>query len=178
MSHLARDRGKELERGLFESWGGIPSVSILRHSDSIIPKPAKLRYHGLLAEQTGIAAPSIESEKNNPFAVNEIYRSWSDHLRTQSRDEKKYPLLFKENVNYGFRRNLLGIKWYCVASGVVSLGIIVFPKLPAATFNQIEWSIILLIGLYMLVFILVVSNKWVKTIAVEYAKRLIETLNA
>lgn len=178
LAHLARDRGKGLEGVLFDDWGGIPSVCIFRHCDSLIPKPAKLRYHALLAGQTGIQAPSAETEKNEPHIADEIYRSWAAYLRAQTRDEKKYSLLFKENINYGFRRNMLGIKWHCVVSGLIGNGIIIFPKLPVLNFTQIELAIIALISVYILVVTFVINSKWVKPIAVEYAKRLIETANA
>lgn len=177
LSHLARDRGKKLENRLFNEWGGRPSVSIFRHGDSLIPKPVKLRYHELLSERTGISGPSAESEISNSSNADEIYSAWSYYLRTKTRDSKKYSLLFKENINYGFRRNLMGLRWHCLSSGVLGLGIVVIPNMPSVEFTQIEWSIVVLNALYILVFLLIVKGAWVKIIAVEYAKRLAEAVD-
>ena len=50
-SHLARDRGKKIESGLFEEWGGMPSIALFRHSDSNIPNSAKVRYHEMVSDE-------------------------------------------------------------------------------------------------------------------------------
>ena len=174
LSHLARDRGKLLENRLFNDWGGIPSVTIFRHRDSVIPKLTKLGYHSTLSNKTGIAGPSEEIEKNDPATADEIYRSWSDHLRTHTRDETKFSLLFKENINYGFRRNLLGIKLYCLVSGLIGLGVIILPH-PSHLSNT-DVSTCIAIIIYISTVIFVVNGNWVKVMADEYAKRLVEAV--
>lgn len=40
-------------------------------------------------------------------------------LREQTRDPKMFPIVYEENVNYGFRRNLLGLKPTGAAIAVV-----------------------------------------------------------
>lgn len=178
ISHLARDRGKALENGLFNLWGGMPSVVVLRHSDSLIPSPAKIKYHSVLSKKSGIKAPSREIEKKYPQQADAVYLSWSDFLRGKTRDPKKYPLVFKENVNYGFRRNLLGLKWYCVLSGAVGLVILNMPILNGNELSETMIAISLLFLLYMHVFIFVVNNSWVEVVAKAYGKQLIEAINA
>lgn len=178
LANLARNQGKRLEYGMYNMWGGIPSVCIFRHCDTIIPKPAKMRYHSILAGRTGIDAPSEDLEKSNPTVADEIYRSWSDFLRSKTRDTSKYAILFKENINYGFRRNLLGLKWYCVLSGVVGILIISLPHLFMPGLSKNDISIIALVLIYISIFIFVVNHEWVKIIADEYAKRLIESIDS
>lgn len=149
-------------------------MTILRHNDTLIPVPAKARYHALLADQTGIDAPLESIEIETPLIADDVYRSWSDHLKVKARDECSYPLLFKENINYGFRRNLLGLKWHCVFTGMLGLVLTIAPKFPVFTLSQIDWAIVILMILYVLVFTFVVNGDWVRMIAIEYAKRLVE----
>lgn len=178
LANLARDRGKRLEFSLFEEWGGIPSVTIFRYSDNSIPAPAKRRYHEILSKRSGIAAPPQKLEAESPKDADEIYRSWSDYLRGQTRDTAKYQLLFKENINYGFRRNLLGIKYFCIVSGIIALFVIGVPAYIAKTYTSVQVGIALLVLLYVFVLLFVVNKDWVKITAFAYAKQLIESVNA
>jgi len=173
LAHVSRDLGKKLEPKLYESWGGMPSISIFRYSDIVIPKPAKEKLHNKLASLTGIAAPLIEDEKNEPDKVDEVYRSWSDHLRTNARDTKKYDLLFSELINYGFRRNVFGMKYWYGLSGVVALCLFF---LTSIELTQIEIGLMLSIAAYSIFFTVIVNDEWVRVPAVEYAKRLVETI--
>lgn len=177
IAQLARDRGKNLETTLYEEWGGMPSIAILRYNDKSIPAPAKIKYHNVLASESKIAAPTESYEKTNPEKADDIYTSWSDFLRGKARDEKKYPLVFAELVNYGFRRNLFGIKRFCIFSAFIAIVILILPQINHFVFSEIQIAIGLFLLLYMMVFIYVINAKWVKTAANAYAKSLIEILN-
>lgn len=178
ISSLARDRGKAMEKDLFEKWGGIPSVVIMRYSDNSIPYPAKIKYHGILSKKSGIQAPTQDFEEKQPQQADDIYLSWSDFLRGKTRDTKKYSLVFKENINYGFRRNLLGLRWYCILSGVAGLIILNLPMLPEGNFTEIAFVISIMIFFYIALFVFVVNDLWVKIVAKEYGKQLLEAINA
>lgn len=178
LSHLSRDRGKKLEPDLFRSWGGTPSISILRHNNDLISPPAKFKYHSVLANKSKISAPSVEFENKKPEKADEIYSAWSDFLRGKTRDVKKYPLIFKENINYGFRRNLLGIRWYCICSALISLLIVLSPSLGSLSLSESQIAIGLFLAVYVFIFSFVVSKDWVKTVADAYSRNLIEAINA
>lgn len=175
---LARDRGKRLESKLFEEWGGMPSVVIFRFSDKSIPSPAKRRYHEIVSSQSGIAAPTEEFEASSPKESDAIYLSWSDYLRGTTRDASKYPLVFKENIHYGFRRNLFGVRWFCVLSGIISIIIIGVPIYDSGAFSEIQAGVALVVILYVLIFVFVVNKDWVRLTAFAYAKQLVESINA
>ena len=177
LSHLARDRGKSLEARLYEQWGGMPSVTILRHRDNRIPSPAKLRYHAILSKISKIKAPSKEDELQQPAKADEIYLSWSDYLRGKTRDQKKYTLLFKENINYGFRRNMLGIKWFCVLSSIIATAILFVPVFNGGEVTKVILSTTIIIMLYLFILLFVVKDTWVKVVAEAYGKQLIEAIN-
>ncbi len=177
LSHLARDRGKSLESTLFEKWGGIPSVAIFRHRDTRIPAPAKLKYHTIMSNVSKINSPLKEEEAKHPTKADEIYMSWSDYLRGKTRDTNKYGLLFKENINYGFRRNMLGLKWFCVFSSLAGIGLIYAPALSNHDITPTMISGITFCVIYILVFIFVVKSSWVKVVADAYGKQLVEAIN-
>ena len=178
LSHLARDRGKKLEPTLFKNWGGTPSVAILRHSDKLISPPAKLKYHSILENKSKIAAPSVDFENGNSDQADEIYSAWSDFLRGKTRDIKKYPLVFKENINYGFRRNLFGVRWHCICSALVAIVIMLSPSLENRSLSEVQIAIGLFLVAYIFIFLFVVSRDWVKTVADAYSRNLIEAINA
>lgn len=178
LGNIARDLGKRKERQLFDSWHGAPSVSILFTTDMTINSESKKIYHTALAKLTNIKAPTKQTEAKDIAKATTIYAAWSDFLRQKTRDKKKYELVYKENVNYGFRRNLLGLKPIAACSSIISLFMIIL-NLP----NHIDLSTIMtltFIGVYSLLIMFYIKPSWVKIVADEYAKRLIEatgTLN-
>ncbi|MDA8153919.1 hypothetical protein A6M27_04470 [Acidithiobacillus thiooxidans] len=178
LANLARDRGKSIEATLFEQWDGMPSVRFFRHRDSTIPSPAKMKYHAILSKASKIKSPSVEEEKQNPKQADEIYLSWSDFLRGKTRDTKKYNLLFKENIGYGFRRNLFGIRWFCVVSSLIGIGLTNAEIIMGKQTTDITFAVSLLFSVYAVVFLFVVNRAWVKVVADAYAKQLIEAVNA
>lgn len=176
LSHVARDGGKKLEKGLFNNWGGIPSVTIFRYTDNIIPAPAKAILHRTLALKTEIGIPTKDIEENSPNEADEVYRSWSDYLRRHSRDTNKFSLLFNENINYGFRRNILGMKSLYGFSGIVALLIFTLSNPSTSVISNIDFTIMIFISIYSLCFMFFVNEEWVKVPAEEYAKRLVEVV--
>jgi len=89
--------------------GGQPSLLFLRHRDKSINAPTKQRYHALLRSR-GLPVSTKEEEAADPTAADGLYQSAIDWLLEQTRDTRKFSLLLNENIDYGFRRNLLGLK--------------------------------------------------------------------
>lgn len=110
LSQVARDGGKRREQKLFGRWGGIPSVTIFRHSDHRLDVVTKARYHMRLGQLTGTSVPTSSDETADEGAADRVYTAWSNYLRARTRDSRAYHLLFKENVNYGYRRNVWGLR--------------------------------------------------------------------
>lgn len=109
-SDFARRKGKAKEFNLWKKWGGKPSTQLLRHADPTFDATSIKRYHAVLAKMTGLDFPSPEAELANPREADDIYTSAGNMLRELARDTKKFNLLFKDNISYGFRRNGLGLK--------------------------------------------------------------------
>jgi len=183
LSQLARDAGKKSEKALFDKWGGLPSVAIFRHRDTRLDSITKARYHKKLATLIkGSKAPSAEQEDADPASADAVYSAWSTYLRVNTRDTKKYSLLFQENINYGYRRNIWGLR----PAGIVSCGLCCaiaagwLCHLYRAT-GQGDKDIT---GAFVFAFTLLLfwifrfSSAWVRLPADAYAERLAETVDA
>lgn len=110
LSDIARRRGKAKEQALWKKWGGVPSTQVLRHSDGTFDPVSTNRYHVMLAKKMNLSFPSASEEAVDPQAADAIYTSAGNMLRDATRDTKKFALLFKDNISYGFRRNGFGLK--------------------------------------------------------------------
>jgi hypothetical protein len=122
LASVARELGKRLENRLFSSWGGKPTTQLLRHADQTLDPLTKMRYHAFLSRHIGVPFPTVAEEQHDPLAADQRYAAGAKWLLDQTRDTKKFPLLFKENIAYGFRRNALGLKPYALVVAAVSWG--------------------------------------------------------
>lgn len=121
LTQLARDSGVKGEKELFLRWGGMPSVAIFRHRDTRLDSITKARYHKKLANLVKEAkAPTAEEEQADHSAADRVYSAWSNYLRVNTRDTKKFALLFQENVSYGYRRNVWGLRAFGIAACALS----------------------------------------------------------
>jgi hypothetical protein len=110
LGRIARNAGKRLQDRLFNKWGGAPTTQLLRHRDTRIDIHTKERFHRVLSKGLGKGMPTHDDERNNPAAADELYRAATVWLIIQTRDMKAFPLIFKENVAFGFHRNALGLR--------------------------------------------------------------------
>jgi len=182
LTQLARDPGKNLEGKLWTSWGGTPSIAILRHCDSRIDTITKARYHTRLVELVpDTIAPTPDSEREDPVTANTCYTAWSNHLRNSTRDQKRFHLLFDELVSYGYRRNLLGLRPYGLfssilacfgCSAVIGVALYLHHELRDALWLALCVNILLLIF-----WVYRVTPSWVRLTAENYAARLIEAVD-
>ena len=121
-SQVGADLGKRLEPGLWRSWGGRPTTRFLRHDNDEFNAATRKRVHGRLRE-LGCEIPTEAEEKSDPARAVELYASAVDELRRRTRPgvTNPFPLVYKGNIEYGFRRNLLGLKKIGVGIALVSL---------------------------------------------------------
>lgn len=110
IADFSRARGRAVEGKLYAQHNGMPSITMFRRNDQTIDAGSKDRYREFLTGKLGVAAPSPEEESANQDAADAFYGQCGVWLRQNTRDTKKFPILFGENVTYGFRRNLLGVK--------------------------------------------------------------------
>lgn len=179
LSQMGRDMGKTKEPLLFSLWGGKPSTRLLRHRDTQNKTTLQRRHDKLKKLMPGIKMPTVQEESADPNSADGVYDSCIDYLRTMTRDVKKFPLVFEENCNYGFRRNLWGMK--PIGIGLSTAGVIVSSTLIIVEYvvrgNEISSLVILSTAinlLFLLGWLFWFTPVWVKIPADAYAERLLE----
>lgn len=182
LAQVGRDKGKIKEPILNNHFGGKPTTQVLRHRNSHIDNYTKNRYHQILSQKiSNIIIPSPQQELNNPNEADEIYDSCTKFLISKTRDTTKFNLLFKENISYGFRRNLWGMK--DLSLSIILILIIlhfIFVTNFFTIFNNISLPQVCF-GIFLftcaIIWIFIITKDWVKLVAFSYAERLYETLN-
>lgn len=181
LEQLARDRGKRKEPELFNLWGGKLSTAMLRHRNPSLNAPTRTRYHAKLARLVPINMPSTEDEMANPEAADAIYDSCGDFLRSRTRDKEKFRLIFEENVNYGFRRNLWGMKSVGITLNVLSVLLVLMQIHPhwteAAQAKPVALVALTLDISFLVIWLFVINPPWVKTTAEAYARQLLSAID-
>lgn len=175
-SDLARRMGKRKERELFASTGGRPENQELSYLDDTLDAETKERYHRFLAGKLGLQPPTREEEIQNPDRATRFYRQCYTWLRENTRDIEKFKVLFNELINYGFRRNLLGLKLFGIGFNFLTImsaaAIIRFDP----EFAELSMSKLIFLGLlafiHALYFILGVTEKAVLDASKTYARQL------
>lgn len=109
LASIARGLGKRLEEKLVERWGGMPTTLILRHRDSFLDSVSKSRYHNDIRLKLGVTLPGAAEELADPIAADDMYIGATRQLREMTRG-KSHALLLKENIAYGFHRNMLAVR--------------------------------------------------------------------
>ena len=184
IAELGRDAGRNRESALFGTWGGQPTTLRLRHRDAPNPLTVAHYHERLSLLRADLVFPSPADEARDPDAADKVYESATQFLRDSTRDHSKFHLVFEGLCEYGFRRNLWGLKLVGLPLALGSLtapaaGLIGHARgfwtvsIPAASI-----ALVLTLG-FSLVWVVFIRPDWVKTTAFAYADRLlgaVETL--
>jgi hypothetical protein len=137
-AQLVRTAGKSKEQELWASWGGAPTTQVLRFTDA--PNRVKVeRWHDQLEQVfPGLSMPDESAESANPQSADQYYETAIGALIERTRDAKRFPRVFDELCQYGFRRNL----WGCRKIGLwlSALGLVITVTLGALTLANPENS--------------------------------------
>ncbi|MFP4097890.1 MAG: hypothetical protein ACLFU1_03800 [Alphaproteobacteria bacterium] len=183
-SHFVRSSGQKAQILLYKKWGGKLSVLALRHSNSLIDNPVKQRCHRILADKiSDVVMPSKKSEADNPTFADTQYNIASEWLLSNTRDRAKYPLIFAENVNYGFRRNIYGLKNYAIILYLpilITNIVLLFEKYISADKNINSLDILSTISCVFLLstWLLIVKSGWVKEAADDFSIQLFKACDS
>lgn len=183
LAQLGRDRGKRLEPMLFDSWDGKPSVAMLRHRDTRLAQPTKERYRAFLtANISGLELASPQVEQQSPTLADDGYSSVTSWLLTQTRDGPQFRLIFKENINYGFRRNIWALRPWAFGADLVAITFLLLVEADAWTgeiastlraVGSPAWTCLAVILAHGLLFSFRIRRDWVKVAAEAYAFQLL-----
>lgn len=186
LANIARNRGKAIEEKLTQKWGGMPTTLLLRHRDTFLDSTSTNRYHGLIKDKLGIALPDAAAELADPAKADDLYRGATKLLIEKTRG-KSHALLLKENIAYGFQRNMLGMKPFGVLTCICGIAAgLVLAKVIQFKPWQIEWEnlaepgaaggMTLIVSVVLLISWLTLSEATVRRVGNVYAERLFESL--
>ena len=182
LAQLVGDIGKRKEPTLFESFGGRPTERMLCHEHATNRILLAERHRRLATLFPKVKIPTPAAEKNDKQAALEIYTACVDKIRAQARaNRERFPHVHRENIHYGFRRNLWGLKPYGIIVTLVAL-VVVTAEIAGLLMvrEQIRTTMPVIAGIEVLVLIVwtfVVTRDWVRRAAVLYAERLLEALD-
>ncbi|HEY3216718.1 MAG TPA: hypothetical protein VGK93_09530 [Candidatus Eisenbacteria bacterium] len=176
VSQLGADFGKRLEKRLWRQWGGAPTTRFLRHSNHEFNQITRERVHEKL-RGLGLHVPSWDEQQRDARAADVHYESCTEELIRRTRDGGRFPLVFKGLTEYGFRRNLLGLKPLGLPIAVVALlvcGWSALAGLNAAKPPDVAVGAALLTCGLLLTWLVWVNEKTVSIAANRYARFLLE----
>jgi hypothetical protein len=177
---MARNRGKAIEPALWESWGGTPTTQLLRHSGPGNPV-LRERWHESLAKLLKKPLPTASEEAADPAAADAVYVAVTRLLINERRDAKAFPLIYKENVNYGFCRNLHAQRAVGIGAAITGIAASVAAGIYFAAGGKVlilPWVCAAIGFLMLLSWIFVFTGLWVKVPAFAYSERLLESSDA
>jgi hypothetical protein len=186
LASIVRAKGKELEERLVATWGGMPTTIALRHRDSFLDSVSKQRYHDLITSKLGIRMPTVDEEAADLVNADNAYIGATKRLRELTRNDKG--LLIKENIAYGFHRNMLAMKPTGIAVSLIALaygfaeaGVIHgrSPYVSVDRLGQLDLSVGITVAVsfaFFAVWLLHFKPAAVRRIGFAYAERLFERL--
>jgi hypothetical protein len=110
LAHLARIPGTWLETKLCRKWGGLPTRRWLRPTDTTCSEQQKSRWRGVIRTLTGLTLPATPGSKSEPD-IDKLIDDAVRQLRHRLRDDPAAGMVRTHNEDYGFARNLAGLRW-------------------------------------------------------------------
>jgi len=171
-----RSGGRRKQAALLQKWGGAPTTRLLRFADGG-SSAAVAQRHQAIERATGIQLPTAEQEAADPAGADELYETGVTALRALTEEDA---LVLKENITYGFRRNLWARKNSGIAVALVVLAISAGLLIAAAIGHSFgSWpaaaAAAAFAALAFLVWRAIVNEDWVREAAEAYAERLMQT---
>lgn len=184
LSSVARSRGKAIEKRLLQKWGAWPTTLLLRHSGRL-DRHTRARYHAFLSKSVpNLVLPTAQEEEKDQKGADLAYESSIKWLKERVR--KGFPLVEKENAQYGFRRNMRGMKPIALLSVVaaflaslaaIALQVASTPDVPSFRNSATPpiWGAVIFDFVVIVAWIFVVNDEWVRAGGEQYAEALLAT---
>lgn len=182
MNHLSRGAGLRIEPALWQAWGGPPTTQLLRWRHprpSVVAVQVRHRHVGQLL-LGAVRLPSASDEEDHPAAADQVYEVAVRLIRGLTRDTARFPLLHHENMGYGFRRNLLGLRGFGKLASALALscalGFAAFGVIRHSPSAMVCAGAIAAVSLAALSLWHRCGSAWVEPVAWAYADRLFEAV--
>ena len=133
----------------------------------------------------GLTLASSDEERRCPEEADAGYEGANSWLLARTRNRERFGMLFRENVNYGFRRNVWALKPWAFTLETVALvvvGVATFDSWAGDLAATIQasgeewWTSLVLTVLHALFFTLKTRKRWVRPAAEAYAQQLLAAL--
>ena len=121
--------------------------------------------------------PTEEEESQDPEHADQRYAACVAELRRLTRNKERYGLVHKRLIDYGFRRNMLGLKWIGIGAGLtVPLlgGLYMWWKWDPAGLNILLLAVAIVSTALAVGWLTLVSESSVELGAERYANALLE----
>jgi hypothetical protein len=112
--HFARARGRRIEDELWKSWGGAPTIRWLRPWDQTCSDQQKSKWRGAIKRLTGLSVPASVPDGERQDNIDRQIADATRQLRYALRGKTEAAILATHNEDYGFARNLCGVRWHWV----------------------------------------------------------------
>ncbi|SDG21895.1 hypothetical protein [Thalassobaculum litoreum] len=182
LARYARARGRKIESQFFEVWGGMPTTAMLRHRDDRLNPHTKARFHLALRNLgPSFIIPTAEDESVDQAEADRLYASAMDEVRRRAK-AKKYTGVRRENISYGFCRNMLALRPVALAINLFCLAGFCWIKWRASEgqFANLKEADILGVGVMAIaamIWIFIIRTSLVQVHAEAYARELFETID-
>ena len=144
ISTFISNLGNRCQKRLFIIWGGVPTTIILRHADRNLDRYTKQRYHKWLNDKIdNLDLAALEDEEKDPVDADLKYQSAINFLREFTRDKAKFPAVYRDNVVYGFSRNLLAIRKFGLLISFTCMSVNLYMAWPVFGYGQTEVDLLI-----------------------------------
>jgi hypothetical protein len=169
LANLVRHSGLAAQDALWASWGGKPTTVLLQNA----PAAQRQAWRAAVEKVSGQQLPAIGQADDEG-----TYDAATSAVISATRDKSRFNLLFVENRNYGYERNLYGLRRFgrllsatCLLGSATAVGLLAGL---AHRHVRAEWVVGLAALLILtLIWILLPSRDRARTTAYKYGEQLL-----
>lgn len=175
LSVVIANLGRRLQGGLWQSWGGAPTTQLLRVHSSASNLAQRTIWRDAIRNVTGLDLYPGAREREEPPRADDVITAAVGQIRHLGQDDR-YPLIAKENAQYGLERNLFGSRWLGrLLSLACLLGVLVSLVMTFQVTTTLVIGVVLEVVLSVLWFIIPSSSR-MKDAAFRYSEQLLQAV--
>lgn len=184
LSTVISNMGNAIQKVYFERWGGAPTTTLIMPESEEMDRYTKQRYFKWLNSK--IPDLNLLLDSDDKSDLQQKIRSATNFLREYTRDTKKYSAVYRDNVAYGFSRNLVAVRYIGITVSIISIminvGAMFFSAglwlhsetISAGEFGPVEIVALVVSVLSVALLVFVTNECFVKQRAFRYARSLYE----
>jgi hypothetical protein len=175
---LVRARGRKAQPALWDSWGGPPTTIWLRNRENTTNEVLRTRRRSAIERVTGVTLLSAEEEAASPERADDTIEAAVGEVLCFGQDDK-YPLVKKENAQYGFERNLYGSRSLGRTNAAVCVLVLIGAAIWPSALHTTRSSAVAALAVdaaFLLGWWLVPSKSRIRDAAQNYSKELLQAV--